>query len=272
MLPNFVVIGPPRCGTTWLHYNLKKHPEVFVPNAGEVHFFDTDFDKSLAHYESFFDAWSGQKAVGEITPSYLSGAYSANARIPEMMRDCLPRAKLIAVLRNPVERAYSHYLHNVAQDACNLRLTFEEKLEQRPQILREGLYADHLTRYLELFDRRQMLILLYDDLQANVFAFLRRIYEFLEVDPSFVSGIEGLRRNSAHGRGYLGRSRFIWHAARAAAKVGFVGLGERLRQANSRDWPAMSAETRRRLVELYRPSNERLSRLIDRDLSHWNEA
>jgi len=271
MLPNFIVIGAPRCGTTWIHDNLRMHPDIFLPKVKELHFFDNHSDQSIEHYESLFGTWSGQKAVGEITPNYLSGAFSANRHIPDLIHRYLPNVRLISVLRNPVERAYSHYWFNVSQDARNVGLSFEEKLAQRPQILEEGLYADHLTRYLSLFDKNQMLILSYDDLKKNSFDFLRQIYTFLDVDPSFTSGRESLNRNSAYGQGNLARSRLLWHAGRALAKIGLVDPAERLRKANRGNAvPPMNPDTRRRLVEFYRPSNARLSSLLGRDLSNWD--
>ena len=272
MLPNFVVIGPPRCGTTWLHYNLRAHPDIFVPKAKELHYFDTHYELGIETYEAQFRDWSGQAAVGDITPSYLSGAYSSNQRIPEMMHRYLPDARLIAVFRNPVERAYSHYWNNVSQDPQNLALTFEQKIAQRPQILDEGRYADHVQRYLAHFEERQLLLLLYDDLKQDPLGFLRKIYRHLSVDEGFVSGIETLKRNAALGRGHLARSRLLWQTSRVFAKLGAVRAAEKLREANGRfALPPMEAATRRRLIELYRPSNERLAEIMGRDLSHWSE-
>src|SRR5690606_31483395 len=128
--------------------------------------------------------------------------------------------------------AYSHYWYNVAQDARNVGVSFEEKLSQRPQIIEEGLYADHLERYLALFPRERMLVLLYDDLKADPLGFLRAIYALLGVDTSFVSGLEAVQSNSAHGRGNLARSRLLWYAGRALGRVGLTGAAERLHRAN----------------------------------------
>jgi hypothetical protein len=184
----------------------------------------------------------------------------------------LPNVKLIAVLRNPVERAYSHYWHNVSQDARNLGLSFEEKLQQRPQILQEGFYFDHLSRYLALFPRSHILILLYDDLKEDPIGFLRQIYEFLGVDPHFRSGIETLNRNAAQGKGYLARSRLLWQLGRGLAKAGLISVSERLRRANSiGPLPPMKPETRQKLADLYRPKNAQLSAMIGRDLTRWDE-
>jgi len=272
MLPNFLVIGAPRSGTSWIHQNLRQHPQVFIPKTKELHYFDRHYERSIEYYESLFMDWAGQEAVGELTPGYLSGVYSPNRNIPELIRRHLPNVKLIAVLRNPVERAYSHYWHNVSQDARNLGLSFEDKLQQRPQILQEGFYFEHLARYLSLFPRRQMLILLYDDLTEDPFSFLRQIYEFLGVDPHFRSGVESLNRNAAQGKGHLARSRLLLHIGRAFAKTGFIRASERLRRANSvGPLPPMKPETRQKLVELYRPKNAQLSAMIGRDLSLWDE-
>jgi len=272
MLPNFLVIGAPRSGTSWIHDNLRRHPQVFLPKTKELHYFDRDYERGIDYYEAQFVDWAGQHSVGEVTPGYLSGVFFPDRNIPQLIRSHLPNVKLVAVLRNPVERAYSHYWHNVAQDARNLDLTFEQKLQQRPQILREGFYFEHLSRYLSLFPRRQMLLLLYDDLEKDPSGFLRQIYEFLGIDAHFQSGIESVRRNAALGMGNLAGSRLLWHVERALAKTGLIRVSARLRRVNSaRPLPPMNQETRRKLVELYRPTNVQLSNLIGLDLSVWDQ-
>lgn len=271
MLPNFVVIGAPRCGTTWLHYNLRTHPDVFVPKEKELHFFDNRYEEGIESYAAAFHGCSGQRAVGDITPAYLSGAYSSNRAIPETMHRHIPDARLIAILRNPVDRAYSHYCFNLARDARNLGLSFEQKIAQRPQILEEGLYADHLERYVQLFGTDRLLVLLYEDIEPDPLSLLRRIYSFLEVDPDFVSGLEDVKRNAAVGQGNLARSRLLWGGGRVLAKLGMVRASERLRRVNGVSQPEpMTAATRRRLIEHYRSSNSRLAEMISRDLSSWD--
>ena len=268
MLPNFLVIGAPRSGTTWIEENLRKHPDVFLPVKKELHFFDRHYDLGIAHYESCFADWAGQKAVGEATPDYLHGAYSRND-IPALISRHLPGAKLIASVRNPVDRVYSRYWNSVAKYDENDGLTFEQKLRSRPQFIAEGYYVDQLERYYALFPPEQILVLLYDDLVDDARAFLRRICAFIGVDPEFSTGFESARINTAAGKNKLARSRALWLASRMLSRLNLHGLSTRLSFANSVPMPPMSPATRSYLVDVYRDKNLALGRLIGRDLEVW---
>lgn len=269
MLPNFIVIGAPRAGTSWIHKNLLDHPEVFVPQKKELHFFDREYDKGIAYYEEYFAEWKGQKAIGEATPDYLHGSYSATD-IPALMHKHVPDARLIASLRNPIERAYSRYWNAKAKFDHNRSLSFEEKLKDRPEFVKEGMYADQLESYYAHFPRERILVLLYDDLEADPHGFMRQIYSFLGVDPDFESDWETTKVNQAAGKKNLANSRFLYQLSRALSWAGLHGASSRVREANSVDQPPMSAETRRRLTDVYREPNRRLAALIGRDLSRWN--
>ena len=177
MLPNFMIIGAPRSGTTWIEKNLREHPEVFLAKDKELHFFDQQYEKGIEYYESFFSGAHGKKAVGEATPDYLHGAYSRND-IPTLIHKHVPDVKLIASLRNPTERAYSRFWNSKAFYDRNINMSFEDKLEDRPEFIAEGMYCDQLERFYDLFPRENILILLFDDLKADPAQFMRRIYEF----------------------------------------------------------------------------------------------
>ncbi|MCI0625676.1 MAG: sulfotransferase domain-containing protein [Acidobacteria bacterium] len=270
MLPNFLIIGAPRSGTTWIERNLREHPDVYMPDKKELHFFDKHYNKGLDFYEAFFAGWNGQKAVGEATPDYLHGSYSERD-IPVLIQSHLPHAKLIASLRNPVERAYSRYWNAKAKYEHNANLTFEEKLREKPEFIEEGLYVDQLQRYYARFPRRQILILLLDDLVADPKRFMRRIYEFLDIDPAFESGLEYARINTAAGKKNLAKSQALWLVDRALLRLKLSGLAERLRSWNSLDQPPMDPSTKRMLIDIYRPKNLQLQDMIGRDLCSWNE-
>jgi len=274
LLPNFLVIGAPRCGTTWIDENLRRHPDIYMPPKKELHFFDRHYERGIEHYEACFSGWKGEKAVGEATPDYLHGLYTSHGQeISALIAKHLPHAKLIVSLRNPVERAYSHFLNVKAKHAHNLGLTFEEKLRKvrgGAEIIREGFYAEHLSRYYARFPRHNILVLLYDELVADPRAFLQRIYRFLGVDPAFESPAIGARINMAVGKKHLARSRALWHLSRALSRFGAHRLSERIRRLNARPEPEMDDETRRRLIEIYREPNKELERLLGRDLSHWS--
>lgn len=269
MLPNFLVIGAPRCGTTWISENLRRHPDIFMPQIKEVHFFDRHYEEGLQRYESFFEGWKGQKAVGEATPDYMHGAYSS-VDIPSLIKHHLPQAKLVASLRNPIDRAYSRYWNSKAKFEKNSALSFEEKLADRPEFLEEGCYVDQLRRFYELFPREQILVLLYDDLEKDPSNFIRQIYVFLGVDPDVSSSFEHARINTASGKANLARSKLLYHLTRVLSRADLHNLATRLARYNSVQQPKMSDQTRRRLVEQYRAKNQELAQLIGRDLSHWN--
>jgi len=271
MLPNFLVIGAPRSGTTWIEKNLRAHPDVFMPSRKELHFFDRDYARGLTYYEDLFSGWSGQAAVGEASPSYLAGRDDA-VDIARRIAENLPGVRLIASLRNPIDRVYSRFLNAKAKFDENAALSLEDKLREKPEFLREGIYADHLQRYYEVFPREQVLVLLYDDLIANGHAFMKRVYTFLSVDANFTTGLEEVRVNAAAGKRNLARSKSLWLLGRAIGRLGARRLADRLRTANSRELPQMSPETRQLLLEMYRPHNERLEKLIDRDLSAWSRT
>jgi hypothetical protein len=269
VLPNFLVIGAPRSGTTWIDENLRAHPDVFVPAVKELHFFDRDYDKGMDYYEEQFAGWSGEKAIGEATPDYLHGAY-CKRDIPGLIRQSMPDVRLIASLRNPVERAYSRYWNAKAKFDVNAGFSFEEKLKSKPEFIEEGYYVDQLERYYALFPGDRILVLLYDDLVADPRQFIRRVYEFLGVDPGFTTGFEGARINTAAGKKRLARSKALWYASRALSRLNMHGLSERVSRANSVAMPPMSPQTRSLLVNVYREKNIRLQALIDRDLEQWN--
>jgi hypothetical protein len=271
LLPNFLIIGAPRAGTTWIDKNLRDHPDVHMAATKEVHFFDRHYERGIEFYESQFRHWNGQAAVGEATPAYLHGQFTAND-IPRLIHRHLPQVRLIASLRDPVERVYSEYWNVKAKDRSNARLSFEDKIAMRPEFLREGLYHEQLQRYLELFPRERMLILFYEDLAADADAFMRGIHRFLGVDPAFRSSFADVKVNRATGKKYLARSRLLWLGTQALTRLRLHGAAEILQRINAPRVPPIRPETRRRLVEFYRPHNERLAVLTGRNLDHWNRV
>lgn len=271
MLPNFLIIGAPRAGTTWIDKNLRDHPDVLMAATKEVHFFDRHYERGMEYYESHFRHWNGQAAVGEATPAYLHGQFTSND-VPRLVHRHLPDVRLIASLRNPVERVYSEYWNVRAKDRDNARLSFEEKIARRPEFLREGLYYEQLQRYLELYPRERLLILFYEDLAADPDAFMRGIYRFLGVDPDFRSSFADVKVNRAVGKKYLARSRLLWLGTQLLTRMRLHGAAELVQKLNAPKVPTMHPETRRRLVEFYRPHNEKLAQLTGRNLDHWNRV
>jgi hypothetical protein len=264
MLPNFLGIGAQRAGTSWLARNLMQHPQVYLPHAKELHFFDRHYEEGVAYYEHEFAGWAGQPAVGEVTPRYLHDERAA-ARIKEL----LPNARLIVSLRHPVDRAYSSYWKSKATFPDPNDASFEEKLESNPEIIRVGMYYEHLTRYLKLFPREQLHISLFDDINSHPAALLREVFAFLKIDETFVPSVINDRINAGASQGNLAKSRWLWYLYRGLRRLGYTSLAKKVEQQNRAELPPMRPETRKKLFEIYRGQVDQLSTLIDRDLSCW---
>lgn len=168
-LPDFVVIGAPKCGTTFFYHLLTQHPHVEPSAFKELHFFDLLFEEGTEWYRHCFlppQQKNGRRTItGECTPSYLFHPHA-----PERMAGVIPKARLIALLRNPVDRTYSAY-HHRAKNRDELP-SFEETVETNlaaPNwgILSQSIYVDHLLRWSEFFDEEQMLVLRSEDFFAR---------------------------------------------------------------------------------------------------------
>lgn len=296
-MPNFIIIGAGKSGTTSLYDYLDQHPEIYVSPTKETNFFALEGQElnfqgpnvqerdnswtitSLNEYRRQFAGVKGEKAVGEASPLYL---YSERA--PERIRHHVPEAKLIAILRHPADRAYSAFTHLVRDSreepdfARALRREEERIRENYPWIWhyrRVGFYPEQLRRYYELFESAQIRVYLYEDLRDDVENTLRDIYSFLEVDESFVPDT-----SSKHNASGLPRSKLLndllskQHPLKKSLKTFFPKQTRRrlrrsLSERNLKKAPPMPPEVRLDLVEGYREDVLKLQDLIGRDLSHW---
>jgi Sulfotransferase domain len=243
-LPDFLILGAQKAGTTALYAYLRWHPQITGPSFKEVSFFDRHYARGERWYRAHMPVRRGG-IVGEASPSYLFHPLA-----PERVAKLLPHARLIALLRNPVDRAFSHYQHEVALG--REQLSFEEALAREGErmegelerMLREptyfshawwnytyaarGRYAEQLERWLDAFPREQLLVVLTDDLAADTAGTYARVLEFLGVDQR---GLESYPR------------------------------------IFEREYGAMAAETRIHLDREFAEPNRRLSELLERDLS-----
>jgi sulfotransferase family protein len=300
-MPNFLLIGAAKAGTSAAYAYLRQHPEVFGSETKEPGFFalegqvarfagpgDRKFNRgcvtTLASYQALFSKVAGQRAVGEASTMYL---YSPKA--PARIRHYLPAIKLLAILRNPVDRAYSGYRYLV-RDGLERLPSFEDALEAEDARVaanwqhlwyhkRLGFYYVQLQRYFDLFPRDQIAVYLYEEFQANPLALVQQMFAFLGADPSFAPDVS-LKYNVSGEP----KSRLL-HAALArpnAAKNLVKGLLPATMRRRMRaklmarniqpTAPRLAPETRRYLMSLYRDDILRLQSLIDRDLSPWLAA
>jgi hypothetical protein len=200
-LPNFLIIGAQKAGTTALYAYLRRHPQITGPSWKEVSFFDRHYARGEAWYRGNFpNALRARGLVGEASPSYLFHPLA-----PERVAAMVPEAKLVALVRNPVDRAFSHYQHEVALG--REPLSFEDALEAEDERLRgeeermradpvyfsrpwwdytyraRGRYAEQLERWFAVFPREQLLIVPNEDLDAEPERTHARVLEFAGAAP-----------------------------------------------------------------------------------------
>jgi hypothetical protein len=300
-MPNFLMIGAAKSGTSSLYAYLRQHPQVFLSEVRECEFFALQdqtphfagpgdqvayrrYITTLDRYQALFTDAADRPAVGECSDLYL---YSAAAA--QRIRESIPDVKLIVMLRNPVDRAYSHYRQFV-RDGREPLGTFEEALNAEETRVADGwhphwylkargLYSRQITAYLELFPRDRLAIHLYDDFLAQPEAVMRALFSFLGVEPAFRPDMS-LRYNISG----TPRSRLL-HAvlARPMAVKDLLKplipppvrhrLRAKLMTRNIIPEKARIApETRRTLASFYRDDLLTLQSLIGRDLSPWLAA
>jgi hypothetical protein len=183
-LPNLIVIGGLKCGTTSLHHYLGLHPEIGMSRPKELNFFVEELNWPLGEdwYANRFEA--AHPVRGESSPHYTNEPFFTG--VAERMRRVLAEARLIYIVRDPIERALSHYLHNAA-GGYETRALAEALSEPESSYVQRGLYARQLEPYLEHFRRRQIEIVDQQELHDDRAGTMRRLFGFLGVDENFNS-------------------------------------------------------------------------------------
>lgn len=160
-LPDFIIAGARKCGTTWLHERLSLHPQFFFPQTTkEIFFFDRYWDRGLSWYADYFRNSPTDAICGEASPTYFTDEVAA-----KRIHETLPHAKMLFIFRNPISRARSHYEHLVAK--ADTRASFERAIEEFPEIVNEGLYFKHLSRFVDLFGADRIHVLILEDVIAG---------------------------------------------------------------------------------------------------------
>ncbi len=183
MLPNFLICGIQKGGTTSLYHYLKQHPQFYFPEKKEVNYFTFNFDKETTWYEAFFTDWLDQPMIGEVSPLYMW-----YPECPGRIANLLPDCQLIFALRCPVERAYSNYWFNVSRGVQNPLQTFEAAINTdygRWAYLSKGYYAQQLCRFSEHFPRGSLHIVISEELQQNGQFVLNKLCNDLGISSEF---------------------------------------------------------------------------------------
>jgi len=186
MLPNFLVIGAMKAGTTSLHRYLREHPQVFMPDEKELDFFVAEkrWGRGRSWYEAQFAAAGDAVAVGEASPCYTM--FPRFSGVPARVAQLLPHARLVYCVRHPIERMRSHYLHEVEKG--RERAPIGRALVSDPQYLDASRYAMQLDQYLDRFSARRILVISAEQLRDERAPTVARVLAFLGVDPQWSSG------------------------------------------------------------------------------------
>jgi hypothetical protein len=264
-LPNFLIVGAMKAGTTSLAAWLNDHPDVFIARGKELHYFDTFHPRGLDWYKAHFAEATREKAVGEATPGYMLEP-STIAR----MAATVPDARLIALLRHPVDRAWSQYCHMREIGRWNASLeelmTFECESPEAAgylRLLNRGRYLEQIEHLLEHFPRERLAVYLFDDLRDRPKALFSEVCHFLDIADAIPANV---------GQTYNPRATVRSRAAARVIRQLPVKLRNRMKRFN---WkaapnPVMPPSDRARLVAYYEPYNEALAAWLGRDLPAWS--
>lgn len=295
-LPNFLIIGAAKSGTTAIYTYIKQHPQIYMSPRKELRFFSNitpppnvpkeyihEGVSTLEEYESFFDGVRDEKAYGESSPMYLYTPGTA-----ERIKATLPHVKLFAILRNPVDRAYSAYTHGL-RDWIEPATTFEEALALEQERIRAGwgmlwhytqagFYYEQLKRYYEIFDPSQIMVVLHDDLVQDVDGLLRKLFIYLDVDPDFKPdttsrpNASGFPKNEALHKWM----RRLFYEDNIIKDISAKVFPRSFRKSVVRNVRKVNLEkrrlpekTREELQEVFHEDIQKLEGLLNRDLSKW---
>lgn len=304
MMPNFLIIGAAKCGTTTLYHSLKQHPQIYMSPVKETNFFAFEGEKprftgvkingstksyqkelitDIDSYRRQFRNVNLEIAIGESCPSYLYIPKAASN-----IKRHIPQVKLIVILRDPIERAYSNFLHHV-RERTEYYDSFLQAIESESWRIKNGwwwgfhyiqasLYYEQIKRYLNLFDRNQIKFYLFKELKDNFESLLGDIYQFLEIESiSTHSRLETYNYNSTG----IPANQFLDGLIRESNPVKRIyqtlipnksirkQITNKINCLNPLKKPYLTKDVREELLPRFRDDICQLQDLIDKDISSW---
>jgi hypothetical protein len=289
-LPNFIIVGAAKAGTTALYWYLSEHPAVYMSPVKETFYFAYGVDeagrllygdpevhrfpiKTLPEYEALFAAAGNATAIGEASPIYLECPQSA-----ERIRSLIPGARIIASLRQPVDRAYSDYIMYLRRRGRRLDPATDLRADAAwaqpdSRWMQVSRYAEQIRRYVDRFPREQIHVALFDDLKRDAVGMTQSVYRFVGVDPAFRPDVE-----TPHAAGGVPKSRLL---ERVFSSRGLRSALQPLLPTPAANWvrrfrsrtmtkpPALPPALRQELTAHFRADIAETSALIGRNLDHW---
>ena len=288
---DYIGIGVRRGATSWIQKCLTEHPQICGSKNKELAFLNDPikYRGGIAAYAACFPNCKEGQIKGEYTPGYL-----ASKEAIEIIGQWFPGAKFLVCFRNPIERAFYHYVFHKTEEKTTAK-TFEEAIKDRalkPYYIDTGFYYSQLKKWLDVFPREQFLVLIHDDIKKDPLKFIQGLYRFLGADASFVppsvyTEVDWAAKNAVKipflNLTIVKIKRFLFQRPKTFKSLVVLArllklnrLVERIRTANYRkegrersERPPIPENTRRYLQEIYREEISNLSALINRDLSFW---
>ena len=308
-LPNFFIVGAAKSGTTSLYEYMKMNPEIYMAPIKETHHFSTDIDntkfrsnyarslnkdlsqflqsdmkdgifhafvKDRSHYDQLFKNVNGEKAIGEVTNSYL---YSKEAAKNIITR--FPDAKVIMILRNPIDRAFSHYLMDlrIGYETEDFMKALKKDMQRNPKgwgvsnlYVEVGMYYEQVKRYKEIIPPEQLRIYIFDDFKKDAGTVVRDMFSFLGVDPNV-----GIDYSQKFNPSFIPKNKIIGKLnTQKRVKDWLKGMLPKTVKSKfkktfytDKNLPKITPEERDFLAGIFAEDVANLSALLNRDLSHW---
>lgn len=270
MKANVFCVGAGKCGTTWLYGMLRAHPECCVSNVKETMFFEHYYGRGFEWYEKHFRPSDGNSAIAEVSNTYIFAPEVA-ARLYEYN----PNAKVVVTVRDPIERALSHYLFFV-RSGINVPC-FEEAIRHHEHFIWRGLFFKHVQAYLRYFAPEQIKVMVFEDLHRDSDAYGTELLRFLDLDPAVPQfDADQYRLPASKPRSkFLARS--LKQGADVARELGMEAWVHRIKHSvvpkvayrplAQQEKPTIAPDVRSQLIDYFQADTRALSEFMGRDLS-----
>jgi len=275
-LPDFIIAGAQKSGTTTLHKTLAVHPQIHFPKTPqEIHFFDDEnnYSKGMVWYEQLFSSAGRNQIVGQTSPMYTYYPMAVTR-----IQSQLPRVKILIILRNPIDRAYSHYWHSLrygyehldfaaALNMENKRLSVSKFSQRHHSYVDRGMYSNQINRFHDAFGERNVLILTQDALKLQFRTTLKKCCDFLCVDNGFYNNFT-LER--VHNSSKIPRFTILQRARPVFERLNLPLAAKGIDKINLREcrYPPMSDLVRKRLQSVFAEESASLLSMLPLESDH----
>lgn len=275
ILPTFLIIGSSRSGTTSLYHQLREHPDIYIPDHKELNFFSNHWHKGIDWYSEQFSDCSEVSMIGEASTTYT---WPSPHDIPARIHQTIPKVKLIYIIRNPIDRAFSHYQYNKYRG--NESRTFIKALKEVPLYLSASDYLMWIKKYLVYFHETNFHLMFLEDLYNNPSVTIKDCYSFLGVDNNFVPKSINIKTNKSinlENPMYFRIMKYIYRNIRKPVdKLLSEQTKAKLRDSfhlilSTGEKPDMSNQEREFLLDIFTEQINYLEIFLGKDLDIWNE-